>query len=33
MDLMLIRALLLIAKFCMKQENCKTCELKPFCGK
>ena len=29
----LVDALLLLAKFCMIQNNCKTCPLKDYCGK
>ena len=33
MDLMLIRALLTIAKYCAQREDCKKCAIHEFCGK
>ena len=29
----LVKALLLLAKLCAQQQNCKTCPLHEFCGK
>lgn len=33
MDLALVKALLLIAKYCSQQQNCKACAVRCFCGK
>lgn len=33
MDLALVKALLLIVKYCIQCDNCKACVLKSFCGK
>ena len=33
MDLALVKALLLIAKYCASCDDCAMCALKPFCGK
>lgn len=33
MSIELVESLLLIAKFCVSQDNCKECPLRQFCGK
>ena len=33
MDINLVKALLLIAKLCQAQNNCKQCPYYDFCGK
>lgn len=33
MSVELVKALLTIVKFCVNNDNCKTCALKEFCGK
>ena len=33
MDLLLMRALLIIAKYCAQCGNCKQCLIRVFCGK
>ena len=33
MDLLLVRALLFIAKYCAIQQDCKHCQIREFCGK
>lgn len=33
MQIDLLKALLLLVKYCAQRENCSKCELKPFCGK
>ena len=33
MDLLLVKALLYIAKYCVIQQNCKECKIRAFCGK
>ena len=33
MDLNLFRAVLVILKQCIEQEDCRTCPFKDFCGK
>ena len=33
MDLLLVRALLTIAKYCAQCGNCKKCLIRAFCGK
>ena len=33
MDLLLVRALLQIAKYCTSCENCNKCAIRSFCGK
>ena len=33
MTIELIKALLIIARFCIENSNCRTCALKEFCGK
>lgn len=33
MTVELLKAILLIVKFCESQNNCKTCPIKDMCGK
>lgn len=33
MSLELVKALLLISRYCISNENCKTCVLRDICGK
>ena len=33
MSVELVRALLVLVRYCATYENCKTCPLKDFCGK
>lgn len=33
MDIELVKALLLLAKYCASCEDCKSCQLREFCGK
>lgn len=33
MDKDLLKAVLVILRYCLEQKNCKTCPLKDICGK
>jgi hypothetical protein len=33
MSMEIVKALLVLSRYCLNHENCKTCVLREFCGK